>query len=159
VLTDILAPTFNLVEALAVAVFKSPTLARPADVIVPFVNIADDVIELLIVELPTLIDVVVRFTLAPILTPVEALAVVVLIAPLRVVKPVTVNVLARATAPVTLAVPDRTLLPVTYKVFDRTVFPVTLNVFDSVAAPVTDSVPSVSTVVAVIKVFTVELPI
>jgi len=111
------APTFSATEALAVVVLIPPLSAvRPVTVKVfanetvlrtarlPSVSMLEELITVLTVLLPTLNAAVLILTLAPTLTAVVELAVVVFIPPLRVVKPVVVSVFDKTVAPEIVAV-------------------------------------------------------
>ena len=76
----------------------------------------------------------------------------------NVTLPVTVIVFEKLALPVTAIVLEKDALPVTATEFENVALPVTAIVLESVAAPRTARVPSVSTAVDVITVFTDELP-
>jgi hypothetical protein len=159
--------TFAVPEntALPVTLNVFDKVAAPRAKRVPSISTAVDVIKVLTVELPTLILVVVRFTLAPTLAPLEKLPVAVdrtlefdtvLIVALPILIPVTERftlapiftpVVALAVVvfsaplkvprPVTVSVFARAAAPVTLAVPDRTVLPVTYRVFERTVFPVT----------------------
>jgi hypothetical protein len=144
-----LAPTLTAEDAFAVVVFRPPLSdaspvtpsvfardAAPRTVSVPSVSIAVDVMKVLTVELPTLILAVVRLTLAPTFTAIEAFAVGVFMLPFRDARPVTPRVLESVAAPRTASVPSVSIAVDVMNVLTVLLPTVILVVFKTTFAPI-----------------------